>query len=116
MSGSGTETRQRQIVLKARFTDAEAALIRAQADRAGVSVAALIRFALLDQRPLRASRRPSLDHEIAARLLGKVGQLSSELRAASDAEERIDPALIAAAHRDIADMRFELIKALGRAP
>src|SRR5690606_23978211 len=39
MARSGSENRRRQIPLKARFTEAEAALIQEQADRAGVSVA-----------------------------------------------------------------------------
>lgn len=46
MTHSGSENRQRQVTLKARFTDAEAALIREQADRAGVTVASLIRYAV----------------------------------------------------------------------
>jgi len=117
MAGSGSEKRQRQIMLKARFNDQEAALIKEQAGRAGVSVASLIRFALLDQTPLRASRRPTIEHETAARLLGKIGQCATSLREAAGADDQgKNDALIEAAHRDLAEMRVALFQALGREP
>jgi hypothetical protein len=117
MAGSGSEQRQRQITLKARFNDREAALIKEQADRAGISVASLIRFALLDLTPLRASRQPTVNHEMAAQLLGRIGQCATALRQAAETDNgRISAALIDAAHRDIAEMRTALFQALGRQP
>lgn len=114
---AGSEKRQRQITLKARFNDQEAALIKEQADRAGVSVASLIRFALLDLSPLRASRRPTVNHEAAAQLLGRLGQCAEALRQAAESEnQHINEALIDAAHRDLAEMRVALFQALGREP
>src|SRR3546814_3384446 len=115
--GSGSEKRHRQNPLKARVTDEEAALIQAQADRAGVSVAALIRFAVLNQTPLRASRRPPLDREAAAQILGNIGLLKAALKQAAEGAD--DPQCareIEAACRDIADMRVALFEALGRQP
>jgi len=41
MPGSGSETRQRQVTLKARFNEQEAALVKSQADAAGVPVPVL---------------------------------------------------------------------------
>lgn len=114
---SGSETRERAIQLKARFTDSEAALIKEQAARAGVSVAAVIRHAVLGQTPLRASRSPTVDQQLAAQLLAQLGRCASELREASDiASSDIDPAIIAATHRDMADMRAVLLAAMGRLP
>jgi hypothetical protein len=114
---AGSEKRQRQITLKARFNDQEAALIKEQADRAGVSVASLIRFALLDLSPLRASRQPTVNHEAAAQLLGRLGQCATALRQAAEAgNQAINAALIDAAHRDLAEMRVALFQALGREP
>ena len=117
MAGSGSENRRRPVIRKARFTEQEAALIDEQADRAGVSVASVIRYAVLGQTPLRASRQPKISEETAARLLGKMGQLTSALRGFAAA---VDPAKtdarIEAAHRDIAEMRVALFDALGREP
>lgn len=117
MARSGSENRQRRIILKARFDDSEAALIRERAERAGVSIAALIRFALLNQTPPRASRRPPLGREAAAQILGQIGPLKSALmQAASAAEDEQLAREIEAACRDIADMRVALFEALGREP
>lgn len=117
MARSGSENRQRQITLKARFSDQEAALIQQQAERAGVSVASLIRFAVLGQEPPRASRRPSVNHEAAAQLLGRLGQCTAALREASQTDNpAVNTALIEAAHRDLAEMRTALFLALGRQP
>lgn len=117
MAGSGSEKRQRQKTLKARFTDQEAALVTEQANRAGVSVASLIRYAVLGVPPLRASRQPAIKQEIAAQLLGNIGQLASALRGCADASDpgKID-ARIEAAHRDLCEIRAALFQALGREP
>ena len=116
MAGSGSETRQRQVVIRTRVTDAEAGLVQEMADRAGVSVAALIRFMLFDQKPLRASRTPPMDRKLAARLLGELGRVSSGLRNHGGQTCSCDAELISAAQRDIADMRVALFQALGREP
>ncbi len=115
MAGSGSENRQRQITLKARFTAEEAALIRDQAARAGVSAASLIRYAVLGMPPLRASRQPHMNQEAAAQLIGRLGQIAAGLRADVNNHAAID-ARIEAAHRDLADMRAALFEALGREP
>lgn len=117
MARSGSEKRQRQIPLKARFTEAEAALVREQAARAGITVASLIRFAVLNQTPLRASRRPVMEREQVAQLIGNIGLLKSALMKAADGgpSERCRQD-IEAACRDIADMRVALFEALERAP
>jgi len=110
MARSGSENRQRQIPLKARFSEAEAALIREQAARAGLSVSALIRFALLNQSPPRASRRPPLDREAAAQLLGAIGPLKTALmKAAEAADSGRAEAEVRAACRDLADIRVALV-------
>lgn len=117
MAKSGSEKRQRQITLKARFNDQEAALIKEQADRAGVTVASVIRYAVLDIPPLRAARSPTVKQELAAQLLGRLGQCAEALRQAAEADNpAINEALIEAAHRDLAEMRAALFEALGRQP
>lgn len=117
MARSGSERRRRQHVHKARFTDQEDALIREQAARARVSIAALIRHALLSEKPLRASRQPSVNEETASRLLGLLGQHISALKAAAakGSSEACD-AEVKAACRDCAEMRALWFEVFGREP
>jgi hypothetical protein len=117
MARSGSENRQRPVTLKARFTREEAALVTEQAARAGVSVAAVIRYAVLDQKPLRASRKPGVDAALAAQLLGRLGQCAAALRQAAEAgNPSVHASLIEATHRDLGEMRNVLFEALGLEP
>ncbi len=114
---SGSDTRQRQTTLTARFNEQEADAIRQLADRAGLPVASFLRAAALNRVPVRAVRRPTVSHETAARLLGNLGRIAETLRAAAHAGQ-LDPAepTVAAALRDIAEMRTVCFEAMGREP
>jgi hypothetical protein len=115
--GSGSENRQRTIALSVRLTPDEAALVHATAGRVGVSVAGLIRYALLQSSPPRASRVPTLGKEEAARLLGTLGTVASALKeAAQSGGAGFDPARVNAMQSDLADMRAVLLETLGRSP
>lgn len=117
MARSGSGRRKRQRTLSARFNEQEAAAVRKLADSAGISVAFLIRARLLDGPQPRAMRRPTVNHEMAARLLGELGRIAEALRAASAAgSEHEYRALVAAALRDLAEMRVVCFEALGRSP
>lgn len=117
MARSGSGRRQRQKTLSARFNEQEATAIRELADRAGTSVAFLIRERLLGGPQPRATRRPTINHEAVARLLGELGRIAEALRAASAAgSEHEYRALVAAALRDLAEMRVVCFEALGRSP
>lgn len=115
--GSGSENRQRTIALSVRLTPDEAALVQETAGRVGVSVAGLIRYALLQSSPPRASRVPTLGKEEAARLLGTLGMLAVALKeAAGTGGAGFDTARVNAMQSDLADMRAALLEALGRSP
>ena len=115
--GSGSETRKRSSVLQARFTAAEAAQVRAQADRAGTTVGSLIRSAVLSAEPLRATRRPTVNHKAVARVLGELGRVAEAFRqAAGAADQRKCHDLIDAATRDLSELRMVCFEALGREP
>lgn len=117
MARSGSENRQRQITLKARFNEQEAALVKAQADAAGVPVAGLIRYALLDQTPIRATRTPPFDRQSAARILAVLGPLAFYLKEAhAQGNHEHLSELIIAAQRDLVEMRAVLLSSLGREP
>ncbi len=114
---SGSESRQRQQTLSARFNEQEAEAIRQMADRAGVPVASFIRAATLNVPLPQAVRRPTVSHETAARLLGELGRIAETLRAASSAGAvDLDNPHIAAALRDLAEMRTVCFQAMGRQP
>ncbi|EGE59911.1 hypothetical protein RHECNPAF_1780012 [Rhizobium etli CNPAF512] len=117
MSRSGSDKRQRQLTLSARFNDAEADAIKLRADRSGTSVADVIRSAALNLPVTRATRRPTVNHQAAARLLGELGRIAETLRAAS-AAGCLDPKdpHVAAAFRDLAEMRSVCFQAMGREP
>lgn len=121
MARSGSETRQRTIILKARFDAQEAANIRARAEKAGLSVGGLMRFALLNSEPPRAVRRPSIDHEAAARVLGQLGKIGSNVNQiahhlnAGRPPERVTDS-IELALRDLAELRVACLHALGQEP
>lgn len=118
MTRSGSETRQRGIVLKARFNQEEAATIRALAERTGLSVGALIRHALLNVPPPRAMRRPSIDLQAAARVLAALGKIGSNVNQLAHYahlgefhSDEIDMAL-----RDLSELRIACLQALGQEP
>lgn len=114
---SGSDTRQRRTTLTARFNETEAETIRQMADRAGMTVASFLRAAALNRSPGRATRRPTVNHETAARLLGNLGRIAEALRTAAEAGQ-LHPAepTVAAALRDIAEMRAVCFEAMGREP
>lgn len=117
MARSGSEKRQRQHVHKARFDDREDALVREQAARFGVSVASLIRYAVLSLPPLRARRQPQVREQEIARLIGELGALKAALKlAAAKGATRECERHVEAACRDIADMCRAALMALGREP
>ncbi len=114
---NGSDTRQRQTTLSARFNEQEAEAIRLMADRAGIPVASLLRSAALNLPVPQAVRRPTVNQQMAARLLGELGRVAQALRTAL-AAGNVDPAdpHIASALRDLAEMRTVCFQAMGRQP
>lgn len=117
MARSGSNSRQRRKMLSARFNDLEAAALRAMADAAGISVSSLIRRRVLGAPPPRASRRPTVSHELASRLLVELGRLQETLRAGL-ARGDLSPSnpTVIAALRDLAELRAVCFAAMGRSP
>lgn len=117
MPGSGSEKRQRKVILKMRCTEQEAALIREQASRAGVPVGALLRYAVLGTPPLRARRQPAVSEERAGQLLGMLARYVAALK---EAAARGTPGAcdeeIKAACRDAAELRALWFEAMGFEP
>ncbi len=117
MAGSGSEKRERQIIIRARLNEQEASLVTHQADAAGLSVSALIRFALLNQRAARAARTPPLSQQDATKILARLGPIASDVRLIKDGGnpdkslETLDAIL-----RELGEIRHGLFSSLGRTP
>lgn len=117
MSRSGSNTRKRRKLLSARFNEQEALALRQRADTAGIPLSAYMRSAALGAPAPRATRRPTVNHQMAARLLSELGRIADELRRAAEAGD-LTPSNpeVAAALRDLAEMRAVCLEALGRQP
>lgn len=116
MAASGSEKRQRTTQLAARFNQAEAAAVLERADNAGISVASLIRHAVLNEPPPPRSRRPPADRRELALVLAAVGRIGAnvnQLAHHANTGGWPEARLIAQARDDIRWMRATLMRALG---
>jgi Bacterial mobilisation protein (MobC) len=107
----------RKRLINLRCTDHERAAIKAVADEAGYSVAALLRLLALGDAGPRAVRRPPAERAELARLLGELGKIGSNINQITKAihTTRNLPswAELAELKADIALMRAAILKALG---
>ena len=115
---SGSDSRQRSIVLTARFNEEEARTVRQMAEKTGLSVSALIRHALLNVPPPRRRRRPSVDQAAVAKLLGELGKIGSNINQLAHYAHlgRFQSNNIDMALRDLMELRLACLQALGREP
>lgn len=71
--------RHRQHRLTIRFNETEWQDLQTRADVAGLSTAGYSRAAILNAKPLRASRRPSVDRILFADGVGQLGKVGSNV-------------------------------------
>ena len=110
------ESRSRFVAV--RCTDSEYAMMTAEAQRAGLSVGAFLRALGCGSPGLRAARRPPIERQELARLLGHIGKLGSnvnQLAYVANSEGELP------AHHELSqigdevrEMRAAVMKALGR--
>ena len=99
------------------LTDEEAKAFDTLVDGAGTTASDLIRSAVFAMPLSRATRRPTINHEMAARLLAELQDVAAAYRqAALAAEPDKYDALLDAANRDLCEMRLVWFKAMGREP
>jgi hypothetical protein len=114
---SGSEKRQRTTIVTMRISPQEAATIRQLAQNRGETVSAMMRSALLHNRP----RLARIDLQAVARLLGQLGKIGSNInqiayhlnagRPGDRVEGRLEDAL-----RDLSELRLVCLQALGKEP
>lgn len=113
---SGSEKRQRTTIVTMRISPQEAATIRQLAQNRGETVSAMMRSALLHNRP----RLTRIDLQAVARLLGQLGKIGSNInqiahrynmaegRPSGNIEGALETAL-----NELLEWRMALMQALG---
>jgi hypothetical protein len=84
----------------------------------GLSTSAFITKSVFGRDPPRRSRRPSVEHEAVAQILGGLAQIRDELDAINVhlGDGSVDRALIEEAVRPLTEIRALCFRALGRKP
>jgi len=115
---SGTEKRRRGRTIPVRCTDNEFAVIHAKASDAGLFAGGYLRATALGSPGPRAVRRPPVDRQEIARLLGELGRVGNNLNQiarAFNSGEIPPPSEITAALESFSEMRAAIRNALGKA-
>jgi hypothetical protein len=101
-----------------RCTEAEHAKMTKAAQRAGLSVGAFLRALACDGPGLRAARRPPIERQELARLLGHIGKLGSNVNqlayAANAFNDMPSARELEQIGAEVREMRDAVMKALGR--
>ena len=116
---SGSETRKRQASVHLRLSDDEFSLIADFADRAELTPASYARQVLLDTPPPRARRRPAVEKQQLAKLLGELGKIGSNVNQIAhhmNAGVGTSSSAVDQAMADVRQMRDAVMKALGHKP
>lgn len=78
-SRSGSETRQRTKALLVRLTEAERTEVEEASRKVGLTVGSYARRQMLQAAPPRSVRRPPLERQMVAQLLGQVGRVGGNV-------------------------------------
>ena len=114
---SGSEKRQRGVLLAIRLTPSERALIDAHAERAGLTTASYARQTLLGSAPPRQVRRPPIERGELSRLLGAIGHVGANLNQIAhhmNAGMPTERGAILSVLQSLVDVRTAILAALGR--
>lgn len=110
------DTKEKFIAVRCTLDDH--AFIGETAAQAGMSIGAFLRTLALGTAGARAVKRPRIEREQLAKLLGEIGKLGSNVNQIAKwaNTDRAAPSFaeIARMREDIAAMRAEVMKALGR--
>jgi hypothetical protein len=115
----GSENREREKQVFLRVNDEEKAMIEARAKRAGLTVAGYLRAVIFgaDTPQPRAARRPTVENETLARILGELGKSGSNLNQIArrvNQNQGLDAPAFAGLVAEIRAAVRALMEALGR--
>ncbi|WP_456777385.1 plasmid mobilization protein [Bradyrhizobium sp. USDA 3315] len=121
---SPSDGRQRRFRVTIRVSLSERQAVDAAASRSGITLSAYAQHALVNAKPLRAARRPSVDMSLLVSVLDRLGGIASTMRAISRLlSARAELALPSSMERDLARslsdlraLRPQLIRALRKRP
>jgi hypothetical protein len=111
-----TRKRHRHMPYSIRFSPEERDRAKRLSEQCGLPLSALIRHALFNSPPPRAVRRPTINHQAVAKLLGELGKLGSNInklaRHANAGRYQTDS--VELAMRALLELRTACMEALGR--
>ncbi len=115
---SGSNKRQRNAAKLIRFSDDELALVEQAASRAGLTFSSYGRAQMLGHLPERSVRRPPIEKELLARILGQLGKAGSNLNQVARAAnmDAAEVAQILAALAEVRDAVRVVTETMGRRP
>lgn len=110
--------KKREAPTPIRYSKEELEQLGRDAERAGMSRHAYIRYRSLSQPPPRQARRPSIEEQILGQLLTQAIKIHQALngRIATGDLDGLDPLTIQEAVEAIPELRTAFLKAMGRGP
>ena len=114
MAASGSEKRARALSITLRVSEKEKQRLQEQAERSGVSLGAFIRSLALDKNEPKAKRFSVPQGKRIALMLASLGTLVNEVRRIENSSSNNSGFVLI--HRELAYLRDQCFKALGRKP
>jgi hypothetical protein len=115
---SGSGKRKKTIPVTSRYDEAEFATLDEAASRAGLTRASYQRVQSLDEPKTRSTRRPPIEREALAQLLGQLGKIGSNLNQLAKAAN-MDAFQKHETHAAVMQLRAlmpHILQAMGRKP
>lgn len=116
-SKNRSEKRHRQARVTVRLSSDERTALETAANASGLTLGSYIRARLTDGKALRSVRRPPVECDLLARLLGQIGKVGSNLNQIAmvmNAQGIVMHGAISDELSEVKSLREAILKALGR--
>jgi Bacterial mobilisation protein (MobC) len=117
-SRSGSQTRQKPVMVTTAYSPEEFAALDEAASRAGLTRASFQRVQTLADPKTRSTRRAPVDRELLAKVLGQLGKIGGNLNQIAKAAnlDQMERADLGAALVEIRAVAVVAMEAMGRKP